>query len=87
MSRKSNCLFCGQVPLITNEGPGIELKDGYYDIYKNSETIASGDWIGLFKGIDPEGELIIFAEGDMRTDFYYPKFCPECGRDLRKKGR
>lgn len=46
--------------------------------------LASGGWTSLYIGIDPNGRTIMRACGDDYTDNYYPKFCPECGRDLRE---
>ena len=29
------------------------------------------------------GYIAMWASGDLDTPYYFPKFCPECGRELR----
>ncbi len=51
--------------------------------FDNCTEVARGGWVGLYYGVDEFDKPYLFAEADDDTDPYYPKFCPECGRDLR----
>ena len=31
---------------------------------------------------DKVNKIVIWGSGEDSTDYYYPKFCPECGRKL-----
>ena len=53
-----------------------------YSLCKSTEDIVDGMWAHLCAGVDENGNLIMVAMGDDESDFYYPKFCPECGRQL-----
>lgn len=39
-------------------------------------------WSWLMADFDKDGRVFMYAEGDDRSDHYYPKWCPECGRKL-----
>lgn len=69
------CKYCTRKPLFN--------PDGYFDPYENQEMLANGGWSELRIGVDEEGRLIIVGLGEASTDFYYPSFCPECGRRLK----
>ena len=45
-----------------------------------------GPWITLYIGKDGYDSCYILAQGDERTEPYYPKFCPECGRPVNGYG-
>ena len=71
------CKFCNREPKFSFDG-------GFYED-DNSNSIAEGGWTELRIGVDRYGKLIMYGAGDGNTDFYYPKYCPECGQDLRKE--
>ena len=54
-----------------------------YDEYESTIDLGSGcgGWTSLRGGKDGQGKTIIIAKGD-DEEYYYPKFCPECGRKL-----
>ena len=73
---QKNCPFCHQ-----------KLKLSRQSFYSNSDNemeLASGGWTCLYIGLDPNGRTVMRACGDDYTNNYYPKFCPECGRDLQE---
>jgi hypothetical protein len=37
-------------------------------------------WTALYIGKNGDDTCYIYAQGDAITEYYYPKFCPECGR-------
>ena len=41
-------------------------------------------WAQLHYGVDRNGRPFIIAVGDDVSDYYYPKYCPECGRKLER---
>ena len=47
------------------------------------QEVVPGMWARLFFDFDESGRLFFYAEGEDTSDYYYPKFCPECGKDLR----
>lgn len=57
-----------------------------YASYESRITLADGGWSTLYFGAEPDGTLFMSAAGDGETDHYHPKFCPECGRQLREGG-
>lgn len=68
------CKYCSRKPVF-----------GYnnnFEEYQNEDSIASGAYTTLDIGVDEEGKLILIAYGDGRA-VYYPKYCPECGRELQ----
>lgn len=69
------CKYCEIVPKYDDD----DLWDNYWD---NEIDIAKQScWTGLRMGILRDGKIYIVATGDDRV-FYYPKYCPECGRKL-----
>jgi len=50
--------------------------------WDSSISLADGGWTGLRACKDWNDKLAIYAVGDEYSDLYYPKFCPECGREL-----
>ena len=46
------------------------------------QSLVYGFWATLIHGIDKNNRAFIVACGDDESDYYYPKFCPECGRRL-----
>lgn len=57
-----------------------------YDPYESRVILAEGVWSGLYFGVKEDGTLFMLAAGEDESDYYYPKFCPECGRRLIKVG-
>ena len=55
---------------------------GFWERYDSSVELASGSWTMLYACKDRHGMLALYGCGDDETEFYYPKFCPECGRKL-----
>lgn len=47
-------------------------------------TLAEGCYESMYMCVEKDGRVHLSACGEGETDNYYPKFCPECGRDLRK---
>lgn len=45
-------------------------------------TVAEGYYTYLVRGVHEGNRLFLAAEGSEGCAFYYPKFCPECGRKL-----
>ena len=70
------CKYCHQEPV---------LLDGDYYNHENQIVIATGPWTVLCIGVDKDGNTVMRACCDDYTDDYYPKYCPECGRKLRKE--
>lgn len=73
------CKFCERKPVI-NE------KFNTFFIIDNCEPLVAGG--GAYEeidiGIDEDGNVVLIAFGENQSDYYYPKFCPECGRKLQK---
>ena len=55
-----------------------DIDDDSLDEYRR---IADGDYAELLFGVEHGGRYVMVAEGEGRA-FYYPRFCPECGRRL-----
>lgn len=74
---------------VTARRKGCDLCQRVYDPkgcrFSNSVEIASGCWVDMRLGVDEYGRVYMYATADDDTDPYYPKFCPECGRDLREE--
>lgn len=68
------CKYCSMKP---------KLYDTWYCYYESGIELAEGGWTSLYIGADDEGRVAMWGCGDGETNFYYPKFCPECGRRLR----
>lgn len=52
-------------------------------IGEEEKVIASGDYSELIRFFDINGRLYLIGSGDDYTEWYYPKYCPECGRKLQ----
>ena len=48
----------------------------------NSDLTAVEIGIACPDDNDSTNKIAIWGSGEDRTDYYYPKFCPECGRKL-----
>ena len=57
-------------------------RTGFWERYDSSVVLSEGGWTELYACKDPHGRLALYGCGDDETEFYYPKFCPECGRKL-----
>ena len=50
--------------------------------------LGTSNWAGCYIGIaapnphDKMNHIAIWGEGEYRTEYYYPKYCPECGREI-----
>lgn len=67
------CKLCEQIPSYD------DVWDNYWD---NEIPISSNiGYAGLYMGVNKDGSYYIAASGDDRV-WYYPKYCPECGRKL-----
>lgn len=71
-----NCRFCHQAPVIN---------DGYFYEGDNEIRLVSGGWTSLNIGVNADGDVVMRACGDNYTEDYFPKYCPECGRKLKKE--
>lgn len=40
-------------------------------------------YVQLLRGIDEDGRIFMVASGEDETCYYYPKFCPDCGKKLK----
>ena len=78
MEPRTPCKLCSIKPSI--------LGDGSYYQSDSQTLIAEGGWSGLYFGAEADGRLFMAAVGAGETDHYYPKFCPECGRQLGQGG-
>lgn len=79
----SKCKYCrDRVPKYHEDGGG----DFFYWEWENSDSLATGDLCTLEMGIDENRKIIIFGNAEELSNYYYPKFCPECGRKLKDKG-
>ena len=47
--------------------------------------VADGSYTALYLEIIDEDRIGMYGAGDDYTDYYFPKFCPECGRRLREE--
>ena len=59
------------------------------DFVDNLNTcLCDSDLTAVYIGIaypdsnDFTNKIAIWGSGEDKTDYYYPKFCPECGRKL-----
>lgn len=74
MEPRKPCWFCG-VTYMAGEVYAAKRE-------RRTEITASG-WTSLIRGVDQNGMVFIIAEGEDDSDRYHPRFCPECGRQLR----
>lgn len=74
IERKENCPIC-QCKLIAYGS----VED--YDFCESTIEIASCDFVSIRAGKDQNNKTSLIACGDDKL-FYYPKYCPECGRKL-----
>lgn len=73
------CKFCEQ-EIIQGEDELDFYDKGYY--WDNEIEIADESGFStLYMGVLRNGKYYISASGDDRA-WYYPKYCPECGRRL-----
>ena len=70
---ESSCYFCG-----------IKYDKNQHSLFNRERRslLAESHWAALIHGVDENNRPFIMAEGDDESDYYYPKFCPECGRNL-----
>ena len=72
------CKYCNQKPRFVDiYGVPVLISD--MEIVRGDGSYAS-----LMIGADEDGRLRMYASGENDSDDYYPKFCPECGRKLKK---
>lgn len=75
-ARHLGCPLCNMKPFFT--------LDGEWSQFESSKELESGPWTKLYACIDKNGSLAMYGAGDSTTDLYYPRFCPECGRELQR---
>lgn len=75
MEQRESCKLCGKKPDFWGDG-------GYYQ-KGSEEMLEGGGWTALMVGAEPDGTLYLSAKGEDESDHYHPKFCPECGQQLR----
>ena len=75
------CKLCNQKPVF-EEYPSYLHHDRYNDL-KSSYVLVSGCYDELRAGADRDGRIVLWALGEGESDFYYPNYCPECGRKLK----
>lgn len=52
-------------------------------VVNNTEYLIGDDgWTSLYAAKDKDNKLYIYASGETITSWYYPKYCPECGRKI-----
>lgn len=68
------CKYCEQVP---NYDP--YYPEEYWD--NEVDLSLAPTWTKMRMGVSPDHRYYIAAYGDDRA-WYYPKYCPECGRKL-----
>lgn len=56
--------------------------EAYVGRREQRTEITAGGLTSLIRGVDEDGRVFIIAEGEDESDRYYPKFCPECGRQF-----
>lgn len=44
--------------------------------------VAGSGYTELQVGVDQYGRLYLVAVGEDESDWYYPNFCPKCGKNL-----
>lgn len=72
------CILCDLVFDRHRHGKKYSDEEHYFE---NAVRIADSDCSVMYgcKGVN--GNIFLAAEGD-DASFYYPKYCPECGRRL-----
>lgn len=71
---KKECKICSCKP---------SFYDEEYSLYHSTIMLVDGGWTEVVAGKDKNNKVIICGQGDGNTRFYYPKYCPECGRKLQ----
>lgn len=66
------CKYCSQIPKYGSE-------EFYWD--NELEIADESGFTTIYFGVLQNGKYYICASGDDRA-WYYPKYCPECGRKL-----
>lgn len=69
-----DCKYCHQIRK-TDEG-------GRFFEWDNSIGVAEGDYTILRIGVDEQGKIRLAAYGEDEA-YYYPNYCPVCGRKLK----
>lgn len=71
------CRLCGMLPFFETDFDGIN-----YDRLGSSVVLEEGLFTTLYACKDKENRLALYGSGEDWTELYYPRFCPECGREL-----
>lgn len=66
------CKYCSQIP---------EYESGEFYWNNELEIADESGFTTIYFGVLQNGKYYISASGDDRA-WYYPKYCPECGRKL-----
>jgi hypothetical protein len=72
---------------ICKRKPIFDKRHGIYCAYASTKYLVDGHsnkQPSLAAGPDRNGDFTIFIESGKDSSYYYPKFCPECGRKLRR---
>lgn len=77
MEPRTPCRLCGMEPKFYSD------KREDYASYESRITLVDGGWVALYFGAEPDGTLFMSAAGEGEADHYHPRFCPECGRQIR----
>lgn len=80
-TKNEGCKLCNQKPVF-EEYPSCLYPDRYNDL-KSSYVLVSGCYDEIRAGADRDGRIVLWASGEGESDFYYPNYCPECGRKLK----
>lgn len=75
MSKDIDCKICSCKPVI--------IDGWHFEEYESTIDLTGGTsaWTSLRGGKDRNNKVVIRVAGDDEV-YYYPKYCPECGRKL-----
>lgn len=77
------CEYCEIIPQFYEDPLNGKT---YYDEEKSQKILNKESWYTyLVIGADENGKIYIGPHYEGSSDFWYPNFCPVCGRDLREQ--
>ena len=47
-------------------------------------VLVEGNYSTLGVNCDSENRIFMYGSGDDETDYYYPRYCPNCGRRINE---
>lgn len=71
----NGCKFCNTKSI------DIGNQEGWIDMVRNN-NIGEKGFQTLYLNRDDKG-IYIYGDGECESDIYHPKYCPECGKDLK----